>query len=279
MKWLEKTRKLILTLFCALTMISSTLIIMNASPVSAIGPAEQAWGNGMPYDDWKQCKNQDYVFIRTEYRWDSVWDNKYYIISAAANYAECPNQNYCIWINHQDIARQVDNNGKVIYEKLARVAQGSKCFSSEQAARNAAAQMMNEVDTYIKSWGHITVTSTTGGNNPNPGSGGNNPPGSSGSTTPDSVPCKALFDWGYGTGQCPTITQTVTTIFNWAAIGVGVVVVIMVIVGAIQYTTAGGSQERSKKAIEIIRNAILALAFYLLMWAFLNWLVPGGLFT
>lgn len=74
------------------------------------------------------------------------------------------------------------------------------------------------------------------------------------------------------------ILCTVRLAFNWVAIGVSTIVVIMVVVGAIQYTTAGGSQEQAKKAIDIIRNAILALVLYMLMWAFLNFLIPGGLF-
>lgn len=74
------------------------------------------------------------------------------------------------------------------------------------------------------------------------------------------------------------IICTILLIFNWLAIGVGTVVVIMVIVGAIQYMTASGSQDQAKKGIKTIRNAIVALLLYLVMWALLNFLVPGGMF-
>ena len=88
--------------------------------------------------------------------------------------------------------------------------------------------------------------------------------------------CEVYFNWGAGTDQCPSIIDTARVIFNWVAIGVSTVVVIMVVIGAIQYMTAGGSQEQAKKGIEIIRNAILALVLYMIMWALLNFLVPGG---
>jgi hypothetical protein len=88
---------------------------------------------------------------------------------------------------------------------------------------------------------------------------------------------ETFFEWGCSSSD-NAIIETIISIFNWASIGVGVVVVAFVIVGAIVYTTAAGNQERSKKGMEIIRNAILALILYLAMWAFLNYLVPGGLF-
>jgi hypothetical protein len=52
-----------------------------------------------------------------------------------------------------------------------------------------------------------------------------------------------------------------------------------IIYGAIMYTTSGGSPERSKQAMGIIQNAIMALVLYFAMWAVLNWLTPGGLFN
>ncbi|GHU07718.1 hypothetical protein FACS189431_2750 [Alphaproteobacteria bacterium] len=101
------------------------------------------------------------------------------------------------------------------------------------------------------------------------------------------VMCMTYFDFGGdkhhkpdGTlvYKCPTIEQTVRLVFDWLAIGVSIVVVLMVIVGAIRYMTAGGNQEGAKKGIEIIRNAIIALVLYMVMWALLNFLVPGGVF-
>jgi hypothetical protein len=88
-----------------------------------------------------------------------------------------------------------------------------------------------------------------------------------------------FFTWDKNPVDSCDILPVIIQIFNWIAIGVSIIVVIMIIIGAIQYMTAGGSQENAKKGIEMIRNALIALVLYMIMWAFLNFLVPGGLFS
>lgn len=58
--------------------------------------------------------------------------------------------------------------------------------------------------------------------------------------------------------------------------GVGVLAVGGIVWGAILYTTAGGNQEKTKKAIEIIRNVVIGLLLYVFMFAIVNFLIPGG---
>lgn len=58
---------------------------------------------------------------------------------------------------------------------------------------------------------------------------------------------------------------------------VGIVVVIMVAVGGVQYSAAKDNPQQAAQAKERIRNAILALVAYIFMVAFLQWLVPGGI--
>jgi len=94
------------------------------------------------------------------------------------------------------------------------------------------------------------------------------------------VPSSGInFGWEHcrGTGS---IMCTITVIFNWLAIGVSAVVVIMIVVGAIQYMTGGkgGEDKKAKQGMTTIRNAIIALVLYMIMWAFLNFLLPGGPF-
>jgi len=57
---------------------------------------------------------------------------------------------------------------------------------------------------------------------------------------------------------------------------VGVVVVIMITVGGIQYSTARDNPQATAAAKGRIVNAVLALVLYLFIFAFLQWLVPGG---
>lgn len=68
------------------------------------------------------------------------------------------------------------------------------------------------------------------------------------------------------------------TISNWLAVGVVIAVIGGIIYGAIMYATSAGDAGKAKSATEIIRNAFIALVLYFLMWAFLQYIVPGGLF-
>lgn len=60
---------------------------------------------------------------------------------------------------------------------------------------------------------------------------------------------------------------------------VGVAVAGGVIWGGILYSTAQGSPGQIQKAITVITNSILGLIMYILMFAIINFLVPGGLFA
>jgi hypothetical protein len=91
-----------------------------------------------------------------------------------------------------------------------------------------------------------------------------------------------FFQWGdCNASSDNAIMDTIVTIFNWASIGVVTVVVIFVVVGAIQYMTgsSGGKDKETKSGLGTIRNAILALGLYFIMWTLLNYLVPGGVFA
>jgi hypothetical protein len=67
-------------------------------------------------------------------------------------------------------------------------------------------------------------------------------------------------------------------VLNFLSIGVGVVVVIMIIIGGIQYSASGGNPNTVQEAKKKIYNAIIALLAYIFLYAILQWLVPGGLF-
>lgn len=60
--------------------------------------------------------------------------------------------------------------------------------------------------------------------------------------------------------------------------GVVIIVVIGVIIfGGIQYTMAGGNPQKAADARKRITNGLTALFAFLLIWAFLQWIVPGGI--
>lgn len=60
--------------------------------------------------------------------------------------------------------------------------------------------------------------------------------------------------------------------------GIGVLAIAGIVYGSILYTTAAGSAEQVKKAIEVFRNVVIGVVAYALMFGFLNFLIPGGVF-
>ena len=86
-----------------------------------------------------------------------------------------------------------------------------------------------------------------------------------------------FFKWNCSGGD-NQIMSVLGQILNWLAIGVSVAVLVGIIYGAVMYASAGGNEAQTKKAIGIIRNAIIALILYFAMWAILQYLIPGGVF-
>jgi hypothetical protein len=68
------------------------------------------------------------------------------------------------------------------------------------------------------------------------------------------------------------------TAINILTAGIGLAAIAGIIYGSALYTSAGGSPEQVKKAIEVIRNVVIGVVAYALMFSFLNFLIPGGLF-
>ncbi len=68
----------------------------------------------------------------------------------------------------------------------------------------------------------------------------------------------------------------VKAVVNFVSVLVAVIVVIMIIIGGIQYSSAGGSPQKTAEAKNRITNAILAFVMYIFLFAFLQWLIPGG---
>ena len=74
-------------------------------------------------------------------------------------------------------------------------------------------------------------------------------------------------------GGVGALLKEIYKILNYLII---IVAVAGTVYGGILYTTAGGNSEQTKKAISYIRNVIIGLIAWALMYAILNWLVPGG---
>jgi heme/copper-type cytochrome/quinol oxidase subunit 2 len=78
-------------------------------------------------------------------------------------------------------------------------------------------------------------------------------------------------------GSCK-ILDYLLTLTNVLAALVGVVVVGMIILGGIQYSSSGGDPQKVSAAKKRIFNAVIALVTFIFMYSFLQWIVPGGIF-
>lgn len=58
---------------------------------------------------------------------------------------------------------------------------------------------------------------------------------------------------------------------------VGIIVVGVIILGGIQYSLAGGSPNATEAAKKRITNGLIALVVFIFTFAFLQWLIPGGI--
>lgn len=74
------------------------------------------------------------------------------------------------------------------------------------------------------------------------------------------------------------IIKDLQNIVNFLS-GLALIVIIgAIIAGGIQYSLAGGSPESVSKAKQRIMNAAIAFGVFLFIFAFLQWIIPGGIF-
>lgn len=73
------------------------------------------------------------------------------------------------------------------------------------------------------------------------------------------------------------VDKYVNPLIKLFSVLVGLVVTASIIVGAIQYSSATGDPSKVATARKRIFNAVYALIAYILLLAFLQWLIPGGI--
>lgn len=69
------------------------------------------------------------------------------------------------------------------------------------------------------------------------------------------------------------------TVINILTAGVGIAAIGGVVYGSVLYTSAGGSSEQVKKAMTVFTNVVIGVVAYVAMYAFLNFIIPGGVFN
>ncbi len=88
---------------------------------------------------------------------------------------------------------------------------------------------------------------------------------------------KPFIDIGCRGEGNPILDMTFAFI-RFLSVGVGLVLIGSTIVAGIQYTASRGDVAATVKAVERVRNTVIALLLYIFAYALLNWLVPGGVF-
>jgi hypothetical protein len=78
--------------------------------------------------------------------------------------------------------------------------------------------------------------------------------------------------------NCNLEDEYVIPIINLLSASFGVIAVISLILGGINYTTSEGDPQKISRAKVRIRNTIIAVVAYMFLYAFLNFLIPGGIF-
>lgn len=78
--------------------------------------------------------------------------------------------------------------------------------------------------------------------------------------------------------HCDLVGLYVNPFINLLSVVVGLVVTGSLIMGGIQYAASSGDPQKTGAAKTRIQNTLVAFLFYAFMYAFLNFLIPGGLF-
>jgi len=79
--------------------------------------------------------------------------------------------------------------------------------------------------------------------------------------------------------NCDFVKEYIDPAINLLSGLVGVVVVIGIIIGSIEYASSAGDPQKVAKGRARITNSLIALFAFFFLWAFLQFLVPGGLFN
>ena len=75
---------------------------------------------------------------------------------------------------------------------------------------------------------------------------------------------------------CDLVGKFLNPLIKLLSAAVGVVVVLSIIYGAIQYSSSAGDPQKAAKARGHITKTVLALVAYIFFFAFLQFIVPGG---
>lgn len=74
------------------------------------------------------------------------------------------------------------------------------------------------------------------------------------------------------------IVKLLNVAFNLVSGAISLAIIGNIIYAGIQYSIAQGDPSKASKSKDRIRNAVIAFIMYLSLYAFIQWLIPGGVF-
>lgn len=72
--------------------------------------------------------------------------------------------------------------------------------------------------------------------------------------------------------------KRITAYFRWLIVGIGIIGVFSLVIAGIQYAAAQDNAQSVADAKGRMVNVVIGVAIYFVMFAALQWLIPGGLF-
>jgi len=82
-----------------------------------------------------------------------------------------------------------------------------------------------------------------------------------------------------GNSDVNSILNIIKIGINFLAAGVGVLATTMLIYGGIQYITSNGNPQSITAAKQKITNVVIGVIAFAFLYALIQWLIPGGIFS
>ncbi len=120
------------------------------------------------------------------------------------------------------------------------------------------------------------ATTSTGTVN---GLSGSCPPGTTGciSDSNAGAPDPAASSATCANGNCDLVAKYLNPTISVLSVMIGIAAVISYIIAGIQYSSSAGDPQKAAKARSRIISTTLALVAYIFFYAFLEFLIPGGI--
>ena len=204
-----------------------------------------------------------------------------YTIKAASNYNDCydkkkSNQKSCLQSEYNKACEGKTGNKKENCQKD----ESAKLDSAFDGAVSQCASKNNLTKSECKD-GFVKPVNVGGYVSSQSSDSGDESTGSETQPLPNEAATQAYSCDGLSKQEClekNPIVKWINWGINLVAGIVGVGAVLMIIWAGIQYTTARDNAQAVAAAKQKIINVVIGIAAFIFLYAFLNWLVPGGVF-